>query len=87
MISKEMSQLRKRSSCWKIPLLASVEGLQLLHSLTVGDWMGRGSEGDGAAAAVTWLMTTELLNLLPSEGTSVWPPGRVTANWSVPVCA
>lgn len=34
----------------------------------------------------TWLMTSELLHLLPSEGASVQPPGGVTLNWSVPVC-
>lgn len=82
-ISKEMVQMNTRSSCRKIPLLASVEGPQLLHSCTVGDWMRRGSEGDGATTAATWLMTSELLHLLPSEGASAQPPGRMTANWSV----
>lgn len=51
-------------------------------------WMRRESEGEGegVVAAAAWLMTSKLLHLRPSEGTSARPPGRVTANWSVLVC-
>lgn len=48
-VKNVIAQLIKMSSCRKIPLLASVEGLQLLYcssSSTVGAWVRRRSGGD-----------------------------------------